>query len=179
MMSRFLSPVRPAARGVAGLDPMSDLQREMSRLMDDFLGAGTALSPSLSMAVPRIDMRENLQEICVSAELPGVKPESVDIRLEGNLLTIRGEKRQEVQQEKEDYYLMECSYGRFQRSIQLPYRVDPSHVRAEFDNGVLTLHVPKEAQQERSQRITIQAHEGGAQPTTVKATEPATPAQPH
>lgn len=179
MMSRFLSPVRPAARSLAGLDPMSDLQREMSRLMDDFLGAGTTLGPTLAMAVPRIDMRENPQEICVSAELPGVKPESVDIRLEGNLLTIRGEKRQEVQQEKEDYYLMECSYGRFQRSIQLPYMPDPSHVRADFDNGVLTIHVPKEAQQERSQRIAIQSHEGGAQPAAVKGKESATTAQPH
>jgi hypothetical protein len=52
MMSRFLSPVRPASRALAGFDPMSDLQREMSRLMDDFLGAGTTLSPTLAMAVP-------------------------------------------------------------------------------------------------------------------------------
>jgi HSP20 family protein len=74
---------------------------------------------------------------------------------------------------------MECSYGRFQRAIQLPYMPDASHVRADFDNGVLTIHVPKEAQQERSQRIAIQSHEGVAQPSAVKGKEAVTAAQPH
>lgn len=160
MNSRWLSPARPGPRALSGMDPWSDLQREMSRLMDDVLGgAGLAGSPS-TLAIPRVDVRENPKELCVCAELPGVKPEAVDIRLEGNLLTIRGEKRQEAQQEKEDYHLMECSYGRFQRSIQLPYAPSPDEVRADFKDGVLTIHVPKSEHQERSRRIEIQAAGG-------------------
>jgi HSP20 family protein len=142
---------------VAGIEPFSDLQREMARLVDDFFGSGSPLAAGPSMPVPRLDVRENAQELCVYADLPGVKPQDVELRLEGNTLTIRGEKASEAEEKKEDYYLMERSYGRFQRSVQLPYTPDPSRVQAEFDNGVLTIHVPKEAQQERSQRIEIQS----------------------
>ncbi len=179
MMSRTLSPARPGSRSLGGMDPWSDLQREMSRLMDDFLGgSGTLGSPS-TLAVPRMDVRESPQELCVSAELPGVKPEAVDIRLEGNLLTIRGEKRQEAQQEKEDYHLMECSYGRFQRSIQLPYAPSPDEVHADFKDGVLTIHVPKSEHQERSRRIAIDTGRGEDSHSSIKATEPTTATQSH
>lgn len=158
-MSRFLSPARTPSRTIAGMDPLSDLQREMARLVDDFFtGGSSAPAPGISMAVPRLDVRESAQELCICADLPGVKPEDVELRLEGSTLTLRGEKAHEAQDKQEDYYLMERSYGRFQRSLQLPYAPDPSRVHAEFDNGVLTVHVPKEAQQERSQRIQIQAH---------------------
>ncbi len=156
MMSRFLTPARPTSRPLAAMDPWSDLQREMGRLMDDFLGGGAALASGSALSMPRVDVRENPQELCVCAELPGVKPEAIDIRLEGTLLTIRGEKRQEAQQDKEDYHLMECSYGRFQRSIQLPYAPQAQDVHANFKDGVLTIHVPKSEHQKSSQRIEIQ-----------------------
>ncbi len=158
-MSRFLAPLRSPSRALAAADPFSELHREMNRLFDDFLVAGLpSLSAGSAMSAPRLDVRESGNELCVCADLPGVKPEDVELRLDGNLLTLRGEKAHEAEEKKEDYYLMERSYGRFQRSLQLPYAPDPSQVRAEFDNGVLTIHVPKEAQQERSQRIEIQAH---------------------
>ncbi len=165
-MSRFLTPQRSPSRALAGhADPFSELHREMNRLFDDFLGgslpslgAGTGLMSGAMTASPRLDVRESGNELCICADLPGVKPQDVELRLEGHTLTLRGEKASEAENKQEDYYLMERSYGRFQRSIQLPYAPDPSRVHAEFDNGVLTIHVPKEAQQEQSQRIEIQAH---------------------
>ncbi len=159
-MSRFLSPLRSPSRALAGIgDPFSDLHREMNRLFDDFMGASVpSLGVGPMMVTPRLDVRESGNELRICADLPGVKPEDVELRIEGSTLTLRGEKANEAEDKREDYYLMERSYGRFQRSLQLPYAPDPSRVHADFDNGVLTIHVPKEAHQERSQRIAIQAH---------------------
>lgn len=157
MMSRFLTPLPSSSRVPAGADPFSDLHREMNRLFDDFLGGSAAPGQGPLMSVPRLDVRENAQEICVCAELPGVRPQDLDLRVEGNLLTIRGEKKNEMENKQEDYHLMERSFGRFQRSLQLPYAPEPDQVRAEFEQGVLTVHLPKQPQQERSRRIEIQA----------------------
>jgi HSP20 family protein len=77
------------------------------------------------------------------------------------VLTIRGEKKFERKDEKESYHFVERSYGTFQRSLRLPYAVDPEQVRASFENGVLTVTLPKTKQQERSRRIQVQA--GGVQ----------------
>lgn len=156
MTSRFLTPFQPASRGLAGTDLFSELHREMNRLLEDFAGGG-APGQGLQMAVPRLDVRETEQEICVCAELPGVKPDAVEVRVDGNLLTLRGEKRDESRQKQEDYHVMERSFGRFQRSLQLPYAPDPDQVRAEFAHGVLTVHLPKQPQQARSRRVEIQA----------------------
>lgn len=172
-MSRFLAPLRSPSRALAlGGDPFSDLHREMNRLFDDFLGAGVpSLGAGSMMTSPRLDVRESGNELRICADLPGVKPEDVELRLEGNVLTLRGEKSNESEDKKEDYYLMERNYGRFQRSLELPYVPDPTHVHAQFENGVLTIHVPKEAQLERSQRIEIQAPTMQSQPVPkVKST---------
>lgn len=165
-MSRFLAPLRsPSRAGALGGDPFSELHREMNRLFDDFLGVGVpALGAGAMTISPRLDVRESGNELRICADLPGVKPEEVELRLDGNVLTLRGEKTLESENKKEDYYLMERSYGRFQRSLELPYAPDPAHVHAQFENGVLTIHVPKEAQLERSQRIEIQAPTMQSQP---------------
>ena len=75
----------------------------------------------------------------MEADLPGVKPSDVDVRLDGDMLTISGEKRMESERKEEDYQVMERSYGRFRRSIQLPFAPDPEQVRAECQDGVLTV----------------------------------------
>lgn len=92
MMSRFLSPQPSPSRALAGADPFSDLHREMNRLFDDFLGGAAAPGTSPLVAAPRLDVRENPSEICVSAELPGVQPQDVELRVEGNLLTLKGKR---------------------------------------------------------------------------------------
>ena len=157
MFGRYLAPYS-SSRELRASDPFADLHREMNRLFDDFLGGSAAgQQQQQSMMAPRLDVKERDNELCVSAELPGVEPNEVDVRLEGSLLTIRGEKKAEAEQEKEDYHVMERSYGRFQRSLQLPFEPDANQVRADFKHGVLTIHVPKQPQQERSRRIEIAA----------------------
>ncbi len=169
-MSRFLSPSRSPSHALSGADPFSELHREMNRLFDDFFVGGSPVAGTgTMMAMPRLDVRESAKELCVCAELPGVKPEDVELRMEGNLLTLRGEKRQESTQAHDDYHLMERSYGRFQRSIQLPFATAPQDVHADFKDGVLTIHVSKSAHQERSHRIAIQATEETGQATTAGA----------
>lgn len=152
-----LVPARTAA------DPFADLHHQMNRLFDDFLGGSVAPALPSAMALPRMDVRENPQEICISTDLPGVRPADVDVRIDGNMLTLRGEKHQESEpQQAHDYHLMERSWGRFQRSLQLPFAPQASEIQAEFEHGVLTVRIPKHAQQERSHRVEVHAKDPGA-----------------
>ena len=77
------------------------------------------------------------------------------------MLTIRGEKKFEQRDEKEGFHLVECSYGTFQRALRLPFPIKPEQVKARFENGVLTVTLPKTQQQERSQRIQIETGRAG------------------
>jgi HSP20 family protein len=154
-MSRHASQLQTAR---AAGDPFADLHQQMNRLFDDFLGGAAMPALPSSMSLPRMDVRENNQEICISADLPGVRPADVDVRLDGNMLTLRGEKHQESEsQQPHDYHLMERSWGRFHRSLQLPFAPQPEDIHADFEHGVLTIHIPKHAQQARSQRIEVHA----------------------
>jgi HSP20 family protein len=92
-------------------------------------------------------------------ELPGVTEQDIDLSLDQDVLTIRGEKKFEQSEggEREAFHFMERSYGAFQRSIRLPGPLDPEQVQASFENGVLQITLPKAQQQERSQKIQIQS----------------------
>lgn len=158
MMSRFSVPFQSPSRALGmGGDPFVELHRQMNRLFDDFFDTGAPLGQASLMAMPRLDVREGQDEICVNAELAGVHPEDVEVRLEGNVLTIRGEKKSETDPQQQDVHVMERSFGRFQRSLQLPYAPNPDEIRADFEHGVLTVHVPKQPQQEQSRRIEVHA----------------------
>lgn len=148
----------PAARSSG--DPFADLHQQMNRLFDDFIGGAGMPALPTAMSLPRMDVRENPQEICICADLPGVNPADVDVQLDGNMLTLRGEKHQESEsQQPQDYHLMERSWGRFHRSLQLPFAPQAEEIHADFEHGVLTIHIPKHAQQERSQRIAVHARD--------------------
>jgi len=128
--------------------PLARLRSEMDQLFERFwrepFGLGmNDLWPRMSALGPRINMAESDQDITVTAELPGVDPGDVDISVSGDVLTIRGEKKQEKEDRKRDYHCVERSYGRFQRSIRLPGSADPDKVDATFRNGVLTLTLQK------------------------------------
>lgn len=167
-MNRILTPYRSGSRSAD--NPLMDLHREMNRLLDEFAG-GTQSAPGSRggglMAVPSMDVREGEKGISVCCELPGVKPSDVDLRLEGDLLTIRGEKKDEREEKREDHHVTERSFGRFQRSVQLPFAPDPDEVRADFKDGVLTVTLPKRPEQERSRRIEIQGASSGEQQARV------------
>lgn len=107
---------------------------------------------------PTIDVSESDKELTVTAELPGVAEQDMNLSLENNVLTIKGEKRAETKKDDEEkkYHLVERSYGSFQRSIPLSFKADPDSVKANFKNGVLkiTVQKPPEAAQ-KSNRIPI------------------------
>jgi len=148
-----LRPLVPF-RGQGTLMPPSfglfgSLQREVDRLFDDFArGAG---SNGAGMLMPSIDVSETDKEIEVVAELPGLERKDVDISLENDVLTIRGEKKVESKagdKNGEDgnekaYHVAERTYGVFYRVIQLPPGIDPSKVQATMSKGVLKITIPK------------------------------------
>jgi HSP20 family protein len=131
------------------------------RLFDDvFRGTGFPLAnregQDGTVMMPKIDISETDTELKIRAELPGVSEQDVEVILNDDILTIRAERELEREEDKEDYHLVEMSYGTFQRSLQLPYRVDPNQVQARFESGILNITVPKAKAQQTSNRIPVQ-----------------------
>jgi HSP20 family protein len=126
---------------------MTALQREMNQIFDEFLTRswGAPLSRFEGRFTPRVNVEERDDEIEITAELPGMEAEDVDLTLTDDALTISGEKREEKEEERGNYHYMERSYGSFRRSIPLPGTVDADEVDATFKNGVLTITMPKVA----------------------------------
>jgi HSP20 family protein len=130
-------------------EPFGSLRRDMERLFEDFsrdVGWGVPAAAGGGGTAPRIDVSETEGEIRIEAELPGVEEKDVEVVLSNGRLTIKGEKKQEKEEKKKDYHLVERSYGSFARSIGLPFEADPSQVKATFAKGVLNITVPKPAE---------------------------------
>ena len=164
MMSRFFGP----GTGLVpqGSDPFNMLQREVNRVFDEVFRGFPAASRGAAMMggfAPSLDVHETEAGLEIAAELPGMSEQDVELRLEGDLLTLAGEKQAERKQDQGGLHLTERSFGRFQRSFRLPYRPDPGQVRAEFDKGVLRITLPRPQQQQSGGRIQIQAGGGGQQ----------------
>jgi HSP20 family protein len=130
-------------------EPFRDLlslQERMNRLFDDSVrGLGRseddwALGGSWA---PAVDIFEHEGNIVLKAELPGVDPKDVDVRLENNTLTLRGERKLDREVKKESYHRVERSYGSFTRSFTLPSVVDQTRIKADFKDGVLQVTLPK------------------------------------
>lgn len=155
MASRSLTRSTPSTNGGTRLQPVSlfgSLHREIDRLIDDVTreSFGMLHSPARANVLPSIDVVETDKNIEITAELPGLDRENVDISVEDDLLTIRGEKKVEAQQDDQNrnYHVSERSYGVFYRVIQLPPGVDPSGIQAFMSKGVLKLEIPKPAKAE-------------------------------
>jgi HSP20 family protein len=96
---------------------------------------------------PAVDIYENAhQEIVLKAELPGIAREDIDLRVENNTLTLRGERKRDTEVKQEQYHRVERAYGAFSRSFSLPSRIDTEKVRAEFKDGVLAITLPVKAE---------------------------------
>jgi HSP20 family protein len=153
--------------GALSSDPFSgfvSLRNAMDRLFEDaFVRPGQLFSwtsaANGNVAPLSLDLYETESDCVVTAALPGVRPEDVDVSVEGNVLTIKGELKTENEEEKGGYHLRELRHGSFYRRIQLPVPVEADGARAQFQNGVLTLRLPKAAEA-RERKIQITAGSG-------------------
>lgn len=118
------------------------LQEQINRLFSDVFDR-TREESSLSSWAPAVDIYENEHELVVKADLPDVDPKELDIRVENNLLTIRGERKFEKKVNEENYLRIERTYGAFTRSFSLANTVNSEAIKADYQNGVLTLNIPK------------------------------------
>jgi HSP20 family protein len=150
------SKAEGSATRIARWDPvdmLETLQNEMSRLWTQTwpLGPWTMSRPLRRMVpmptiwAPRMDVFEKDGKLVIKTELPGVKREDVEITLDGDDLTIKGERKAESEVKEEDYYRLERSQGAFYRSMTLPFAAKPEDVSARFTDGVLELEIPKPA----------------------------------
>ena len=119
------------------------LKREMDRLFDRFFESPLAELPGLGDWTPVLDVSEDKDSITVTAELPGVDPKDITVSLEGDVLTIKGEKEQKKEEKDERHHRVERTWGAFMRSVRLPAGVESGKVSAAFKNGVVTITLPK------------------------------------
>ena len=130
------------------------IQREMNRMFDGFFRGNHEEDTALALWTPAVDIAEHDDQFIVKVELPGVIKDEVKITLESNILTIRGEKKQEKELKKENYHRIERSYGSFQRSFTLPTTVKSDKIDASYNDGVLTIALPK-AEEAKPKQIEV------------------------
>ena len=152
-------------------DPFRELralQDEVNRVFSGSFNRGGGESGMMRGAWnPSVDIFENKDQIVLEAELPGLKPEDVNISIENNVLTLHGERKFEKKDDSDNFHRVERSYGSFTRSFTLPPTVSSENVDAVFDNGILRLSLAKR-EEAKPRRIEIKAT-GGSQPKTIEA----------
>ena len=115
----------------------------MDRLWDSFFERKPTKSEQEGEFLPALDLAETDNELIVKCEVPGLDPKDIDISLSDGMLTIKSEKKQDREEKKADYHLVERSYGAFARSIQLPKEVQSEKINASYKNGILKITLPK------------------------------------
>ncbi len=159
----------PAPVPARTTDVWRSLRDEMERVFDRFGGAFAMpslrrmfdfepvrrIERTFTFTVPAIDVAENGKAYTITAELPGMEAKNVDVSVSGDVLTIKGEKREEKEQKEEDYYLSERSFGSFQRSFSLPAGIDRDKISSELKKGVLTITLPKTAEAQKQVKIEV------------------------
>ena len=150
-MTRFV-PLRTPFEDVAGL------QKRLNSIFNDFVGPDT----SSASFVPAVDVYEDPEKLVLKLEIPGVKQEDLDIRLENQTLVIRGERKFEASEKAENFHRIERRFGSFVRTFTLPQTVDTEGVTASTENGVLTISLVKKAEAQPKQ-IKVQVGSGARQ----------------
>ena len=135
---------------------MVSLQRTMDRLFDDARPWRIFSGGNGSDAYFPVDLYETGDEVVVKASLPGVKPEDIDVSVVGNILTLKGESKEEHEEQAQNYYRRERRSGTFVRQLQLPSEVDSDKANATFEHGVLRLSLPK-AESMKPKQIKVNA----------------------
>jgi HSP20 family protein len=166
-----------ATKPVSGAaHPLASLRQEMDRVLDQFTSRiGTwplatwpfgrratewpeLLRSTIATNVPAVDVAETDQDYTITAEMPGMDEKDIELTVVGDLLRIRGEKREEKEEKRTDYYVSERRYGSFERSFTLPAGADREKIAAAFSKGVLTITLPKRPDAQTSPRkIAVKA----------------------
>lgn len=147
--------------GITHWDPfhnLSTLQEQVDRLFDSkCLWSGE--NSTLTAWVPAVDVYETEDELVIKADLPEVAEKDLDVRIENNKLTIRGERKFEQKVKEENYLRVERSFGSFSRSFTLPHSVDTQAIKAQYTEGVLAVTLPKRAESKPKQvKINVTAN---------------------
>ena len=123
---------------------LAQMRREMDRLLDRFSEAWPFRGFSeTGRWMPSLDVSETDKELIARVELPGMDPKAIDISLSGKVLTIKGERKHEREEKKENFHLVERSSGAFSRTLQLPVEVKADKIKAKYEDGVLSISMPK------------------------------------
>src|ERR1700686_3057417 len=147
---------------IARLEPfrgLSTLQDQFHRLFNESLRNHTEES-ALTTWAPAVDIYETPNDLVVKADLPDVDEKDIDIRVENNLLTIRGERKFEKNVSEDNYLRVERTYGAFSRSFSLPNTVNAEAIHAEYKNGVLTVNLPKR-EETKPRQVKVSVNSAG------------------
>ena len=152
-MAKEMTETKLPVRRRTELEPwrFSDVDRMFERAFDDFWSPtfGRLLRPDfwrvrpMTVEAPTLDIYEEKDDLVVKGEVPGLSKDEIDISMDGNTLTIKGEKKKEEEVKEDDYYRCERTFGAFSRSIELPSEVKADKVTASFKNGVIEIRLPK------------------------------------
>ena len=151
------NPVHRMNRDVAYRDPFAALQTEMNRLLDDaWSGFGNPTANVDSpLAAPRIEVNEDGDNFYVTAELPGMSEDDVDVTYDDGVLRIAGEKKRDNTDERRDVHVTERAYGRFERQLPLGHGVKEDRIDAKFKDGVLAITAPKTVETQTARKIDV------------------------
>jgi HSP20 family protein len=144
-------------RGMGEWYPFGAIRREIDRMFDDLWRFPYSQSPNIasslpSLTAPAVDVVEKPTEFQIVAELPGLEEKNIEVKCADGVLTVKGEKRDEKEEQDKDYFLSERRFGSFQRSFRLPQSVDADKIEAVFKNGLLTLTLPKKAEAQKNEK---------------------------
>ena len=131
-----LTPWKPAHE-------LSTLRREMDKLFEDFFGENNTFLPEAGKWIPAVDVSETDENVIVKAEIPGMDTQDIDVTMQGDLLVIKGEKKEKKEEKKENFHRIERRRGTFARAIKMPVPVDANRITAKYKKGVLTVTMPK------------------------------------
>ena len=148
---------------------VATLQNRMNSLFQDFSRQSDGDTLTSSAFVPAADVYEDEHKIVLKIEAPGLKESDLDVRVENNVLTVRGERKFEKEEKEENFHRIERRYGSFARSFILPNTVDTENVKAQYDSGVLRIELQRRVEAKPKQ-IKIGVSSASAQPQPIEAT---------
>ncbi len=154
----------------SSLEDVAVLQNRLNSIFHDFARPTSSESESLASGsfIPAVDIYEDAQQLSLKLEIPGVRQEDLDIRVENQTLMVKGERKFEKEEKEENFHRIERRFGTFVRSFTLPQTVDTEAITASYENGVLNIRLAKKAEAKPKQ-IKVELSSGASAPKQVEA----------